>query len=57
MPLAGHLNPMTLNVYGIQRLRIAHASIMPQVSTGNTMAPCVVIGERAAEALERDHRV
>jgi choline dehydrogenase len=25
---------------------------MPRVMTGNTMAPCVVIGERAAEMLK-----
>jgi choline dehydrogenase len=40
-----------LKVYGIENLRIADGSIMPRVSTGNTMAPCVIIGERAAEAI------
>ena len=40
-----------LKVYGVDRLRIADASILPRVSTGNTMAPCVVIGERAAALL------
>jgi choline dehydrogenase len=38
-----------LKVYGIENLRIADGAIMPRVTTGNTMAPCVVIGERAAE--------
>ncbi|MCF5359953.1 GMC oxidoreductase, partial [Pseudomonas syringae] len=38
-----------LRVYGIEHLRIADASIMPRITTGNTMAPCVVIGERAAD--------
>src|SRR6266404_6719894 len=37
-----------LKVYGIENLRIADGSIMPRVTTGNTMAPCVIIGERAA---------
>jgi choline dehydrogenase len=46
-----------LRVYGIEKLRIADGSIMPRVTTGNTMAPCVVIGERAAEALRNDHRL
>jgi choline dehydrogenase len=41
-----------LKVYGIDNLRIADASIMPRVTTGNTMAPCVVIGERAGEILK-----
>ena len=40
-----------LRVYGVDRLRIADASIMPRVTTGNTMAPCVVIGELAAAFL------
>jgi choline dehydrogenase len=42
----------TLKVYGIDHLRIADGSIMPRVTTGNTMAPCIVIGERAAEILK-----
>jgi len=37
-----------LKVHGIEGLRIADASILPRVTTGNTMAPCVVIGEKAA---------
>jgi choline dehydrogenase-like flavoprotein len=41
--------------YGIDKLRIADASIMPRISSGNTMAPCVVIGERCAEMLRADH--
>lgn len=41
-----------LKVYGIEALRIADASILPRVTTGNTMAPCVVIGERASEILK-----
>jgi choline dehydrogenase len=45
-----------LRVYRLNNLRIADASIMPRVTTGNTMAPCVVIGERAAEILEAAHR-
>jgi choline dehydrogenase len=44
-----------LKVYGIERLRIADGSIMPRVTTGNTMAPCVIIGERAAEILKAQH--
>ena len=43
-----------LRVHGLEGLRIADASILPRVTTGNTMAPCVVIGERAAGFLMRD---
>ncbi len=38
-----------LRVHGVQGLRVADASIMPQVTSGNTHAPTVMIGERAAE--------
>jgi choline dehydrogenase len=40
-----------LRVYGVHRLRIADGSIMPRITTGNTMAPSVIIGERLAEIL------
>ena len=46
-----------LQVYGIQNLRIADGSIMPRVTTGNTMVHCVIVGERAAEASRNDHRL
>jgi choline dehydrogenase-like flavoprotein len=45
-----------LNVYGIDSLRVADASIMPRITSANTMAPCVVIGERAAQFIKADHR-
>jgi choline dehydrogenase len=46
-----------LKVYGLDNLRIADASIMPRVTTGNTMAACVAIGERAADVLRRQHQL
>jgi choline dehydrogenase len=46
-----------LKVYGIENLRIADGSIMPRVATGNTMAPCVIIGERAGEILKAGHKL
>jgi choline dehydrogenase len=46
-----------LTMFGLKNLRIAGASIMPRVTTGNTMAACVVIGERAAEMLKIAHRL
>lgn len=46
-----------LKVYGVEGLRIADASIMPRVSTGNTQAPCAVIGERAAAVIRRAHQL
>jgi choline dehydrogenase len=46
-----------LKVYGVDNLRIADTSIMPRVTTGNTSAPCVIIGERAAEVLRAEHKL
>jgi choline dehydrogenase len=45
----------SLKVFGIEKLRVADASIMPEITSGNTMAPCVVIGERAAEMIKHAH--
>jgi choline dehydrogenase len=43
-----------LKVYGVEGLRVADASILPRVTTGNTMAPCVIVGERAAQLLQKN---
>jgi choline dehydrogenase len=46
-----------LKVHDLDGLRVADASIMPRVTSGNTMAPCVVIGERAAQFVKADHHL
>jgi choline dehydrogenase-like flavoprotein len=40
-----------LRVHGINGLRVADASIMPNVTSGNTNSPSIMIGERAAEII------
>ncbi|XP_026488978.1 glucose dehydrogenase [FAD, quinone] [Vanessa tameamea] len=42
-----------LQVQGIDRLRVADASVMPAVTSGNTNAPTVMIGERAADFIKK----
>ena len=43
-----------LRVRGIAGLRIADASIMPRITNGNTLAPSIMIGEKAAELIKSD---
>lgn len=40
-----------LRVHGVEGLRIADASIMPRITTGPTMAPSMMIGQRLADML------
>jgi choline dehydrogenase len=40
-----------LRVHGVSGLRVADASVFPRVPHGNTHAPTVVVGERAADLL------
>jgi choline dehydrogenase-like flavoprotein len=46
-----------LRVDGVAGLRVADASVMPNVVSGNTNAAAIMIGEKAAEMLAADHGV
>ena len=44
-----------LRVHGLQGLRIADASIFPTMPSGNTNAPAILVGEKAADLIQTTH--
>jgi choline dehydrogenase len=45
-----------LRVHGVDGLRVADASIFPTISSGNTNAPAIMVGERASDLILEDAR-
>jgi choline dehydrogenase len=49
------VDPANLKVHGVEGVRVADASVMPVVPSGNCHAGIVMIAERGADMIKAEH--
>lgn len=52
----GRVLDPALQVYGVECLRVADASVMPRIVAGNTNAACIMIGEKAGDLVRAKYQ-
>ncbi len=52
-----HVVDARLQVHGLQNIRVADASVFPNIVSGNTNAACIMVGEKAADMILQDAAV